>query len=364
MPVSRREFAQLVALGAGAAALGRTTFAKAAPVAPRRLIRLSANENPYGPSPAAVDAMRAALAAAPRYPDDEVDALIAAIAKLHAVSDDQIVLGDGSSEILKLAAAAFTGNERKLVMADPTFEAAGHYARAAGAQTVRVPLDAAYAHDLAKMAAVQGAGLIYVCNPNNPTASITPKETVRTFLANVPPSTAVLVDEAYHHYVESPHYESVVPLIATHPNLIVARTFSKIYAMAGIRAGYAVAQRETASRLRMQQAWDSMNVIALIGARASLGDAKHVVDGRRRNTETRNHTVASLNRLGYDVIPSAANFIMIDTRKPVKPIITAMRSQGVRVGRLFPAMPQHLRVTIGTPQEMQRFLDVFASVRA
>jgi histidinol-phosphate aminotransferase len=363
MTISRRDFAQLVAAGVGAAAFGRVRVADAATPA-RSIVRLSANENPYGPSPVALDAMRTALGVGSRYPDEEVDALTATIAKLHGVADDQVVLGDGSSEILKLAAAAFTSSDHKLVTADPTFEAIEHYARAAGADTVRVPLDANYAHDVAKMAAVPNTGVIYVCNPNNPTASITPKQSLRSFLDAVPPTTIVLVDEAYHHYAESPQYESMVPLVASHSNLIVARTFSKIYAMAGIRAGYAVAQREIANRLRNQKAWDSMNVVALTGARVSLGDQRHVADGKRRNSETKHQTVDALQRLGYTVIPSEANFIMIDTRKHVKPLIAALRDQAVYVGRLFPAMPHHLRVTIGTPQEMQRFLDAFKSLSA
>jgi histidinol-phosphate aminotransferase len=209
------------------------------------------------------------------------------------------------------------------------------------------------------MAAVPDAGIVYICNPNNPTATITPKAAVRAFLKTVPASTMVLVDEAYHHYVETDDYESVVPLVASHPNLIVSRTFSKIYAMAGIRAGYSVSSAEVASRLLSHQVWRSVNVVALSGARASLGDAKFVADGRRRNTETRAETVAAVKRLGFDVVPSEANFVMIDVRKHVKPLIASLREQGVRVGRLFPAMPQHLRVTIGTPQEMQRFIEAF-----
>ena len=362
MPLTRRDFAQLIGAGAALAALPRISIAQT-PKA-RTLVRLSANENPYGPSPVALDAMRSALAVAPRYPDDEVDEMIATIARLHNVSEDQVVLGDGSSEILKLAALAFSSPTRKVVTADPTFESIERYGRASGADTVRVPLDAKYAHDLAKMAAVQNAGVIYVCNPNNPTGSITPKAAIRSFLDAVPASTVVLVDEAYHHYVESADYESVMPLIATHPNLIVSRTFSKIFAMAGVRAGYAVASHDIAAKLRANQAFDTMNVVALMGAKASLGDAKHVTEGRQRNTETRNTTVAALNKLGFTVVPSEANFIMIDTRKHVKPLIGAMRDSGVHVGRLFPAMPQHLRVTIGTPQEMQRFLEAFQTLTA
>jgi histidinol-phosphate aminotransferase len=240
-----------------------------------------------------MDAMRAALSKGSRYPDAEHEALMDAVAKLHSVTHDQIVLGDGSGENLKLAAAVFTAPGRKLVMASPTFEAMEDYARAAGADTVKVPLNAKYEHDLEKMAAVAEAGLIYICNPNNPTATITPKAAIRAFLKTVPATTTVFVDEAYHHYAESDEYESVIPLVASHPNLVVSRTFSKIYAMAGIRAGYSVSSAEAARRMLTNQVWRSVNVVALSGARASLGDTAFVAEGRRRNTATRRDTVAA-----------------------------------------------------------------------
>src|SRR5581483_5827865 len=159
----------------------------------------------------------------------------------HGMPKECFLLGDGSSEILKLAASALTSPERSLVIAEPSFEAVAVYARARGAKVMPVPLDALFAHDLEEMA-VDGAGLVYVCNPNNPTGSITRKGALRAFVARS--RAPVLVDEAYHHYADSPEYESVVPLIASHPNLFVARTFSKIYGMAGVRLGYAIAQPE------------------------------------------------------------------------------------------------------------------------
>jgi histidinol-phosphate aminotransferase len=358
--VSRRDFGRFLGAGTIAATLPHL-FAQTPRTA---TVRLSANENPYGPSSSAMNAMRDAMRLANRYPDDENDALIETIAKLHGVSADHIILGDGSSEILKLTAAAFLGPARKVVMADPTFEALAQYARAAQADIVKVPLTPAYAHDLEKMAAVPGAGVIYICNPNNPTASITRKDTVRAFLQSVPQSAMVLVDEAYFHYADSPDYESVIPFVQMRPNLIVARTFSKIYGMAGLRCGYAVAQPSVIEKMNQQKAWDSVNVIALTGARASLLDAAHVADGRKRNSETRNGVVSALTELGYEVVPSQANFFMVNIRRPVRPVIDAIRAQGVHVGRLFPALPQHLRVTIGTPQEMQAFLVAFRTVVA
>jgi histidinol-phosphate aminotransferase len=364
--LSRREFGRLIgtgvaAFGVGAGVLARPTAETAAATPP---VRLSANENPYGASASALSAMHDSMRLAWRYPDEAAEALVETIAKLHNVSTEEVILGDGSSEILKLTAAAFAGPTRRVVMADPTFEALASYARAAGADVVKVPLDASFGHDLAKMASVGGAGVIYVCNPNNPTGSITGKQALRAFLETLPADTIALVDEAYFHYAESSDYDSVIPLVAGRPNLIVARTFSKIYGMAGVRCGYGIAQRSVIQRMQQQQAWDSMNIVALSGARVSLLDTKHVMDGRRRNSETKRQVVSTLTKLGYDVIPSQTNFIMIDIKRNVKPVISAMRDRSVHIGRLFPAMPQYLRVTIGTPEEMQQFLAAFRAVMA
>jgi histidinol-phosphate aminotransferase len=360
--LSRRAFAQLVGAGAAAAAALPTPSLLAA--APREsLIRLNANENPYGPSPAALAAIREAMPLAWRYPDEAAEKLATALAQLHGVPQNHILAGDGSSEILKLAQLAFTGPGRKLAMAVPTFEAIGIYARASGVDIVTVPLDRNYAHDLTALAATN-APLIYVCNPNNPTGSITPPNAMRAFLEKVPATTTVLVDEAYHHYADGSAYESVAPLVKSLPNLIVARTFSKIYGMAGLRCGYALAQPELIRRMEAQSQWDSLNVLALAAARASIADTQHVADGKRRNRETRDAVVASMKRMRHDVIPSHANFVMIDTGRDVKPLITALRGRGVQVGRFFPALPQHLRVTIGKPQQMDRFVEAFREVTA
>jgi histidinol-phosphate aminotransferase len=172
----------------------------------------------------------------------------------------------------------------------------------------------------------------------------------------------VLVDEAYHHYVESNDYESVIPLVKQYPNLIVARTFSKIYGMAGLRCGYCVTQRANIGRMRAHQIFDSVNIMALVAARAGIKDADHVTHGRKLNTEVKKTVCAELDTLGYRYIPSHANFMMIDLRREVRPIISALRTRGVEVGRLFPALPNFLRVTIGTAPEMKQFLDAFRQV--
>ena len=174
----------------------------------------------------------------------------------------------------------------------------------------------------------------------------------------------ILVDEAYFHYADSPDYESVIPLIKDHPNLIVARTFSKIYGMAGLRCGYCIAQRETIERMRPHQPWDSVNIMALAAAIASLNDPDQVANGKRLNSEARIFVTGELNTIGYQSIPSQANFIMIDVKRPVLPLIQAMKQRNVQVGRLFPALPNHMRVTIGKKTEMETFLSAFRQAMA
>jgi histidinol-phosphate aminotransferase len=231
--------------------------------------------------------MTAAFGLAWKYPDDTQEDLVGALAKLNQVSKEQILPGAGSGEILKVSVAAFTSADKKLVVGDPTFEACAGHAKASRAETVRVKLNASYGHDLPKMQEVSKVGLHYICNPNNPTASLTPQTELRAFLAKVPRETMVLVDEAYHHFVDSADYESVIPLVKDYPNLIVARTFSKIYGMAGLRCGYCVAQPDKIELMRAQQSWDSVSIMAIVAARASLDDNAQVENGRKQNSEVR-----------------------------------------------------------------------------
>ncbi len=307
--ISRRRFAQLLGVGAAAAVVRPTlSFAEESPRSPSTgVVRLSANENPYGPSLKAHKAMHDASGVCCRYPDEQNDVLIEKLAKINGVNREQIVLGDGSSEILKLCAETFTGPAQgKLIAADPTFEAILEYAQANGAEVVKVPLTSSFAHDLPKMSAAAKNGLIYICNPNNPTASITPKNELREFIAKSPRESMILVDEAYFHYADSPDYDSLIPLVKNHPNLIVARTFSKIYGMAGLRCGYCVAQKPTIDRMRPFQMWDSVNIMALAAASASLDDVDQVNNGRRLNGEAKTFVTAELGKMGYKQIPSQA----------------------------------------------------------
>lgn len=391
--MSRRGFAKLMGVGAVSIVVTRPGLAfpeqllwrskVAASALANDVVRLSSNENPYGPSPQALKAMTKAFELAWRYPDEHTDILIETIAKINNVDSGQVALGNGSGEILKVCASAFTGPTSEsqkpielakptrgpalefvpgrgtLVVADPTFEAILNHARVNRANVVKVPLTKTFAHDLKAMLAASQEGLIYICNPNNPTASITPKNEIREFIKAVPPQTMILVDEAYFHYADSADFESVVPMVKDYPNLIVARTFSKIYGMAGLRCGYCIAQRETLRRMRPHQTWDSVNIMALAAAIASLNDSEHLANGQRWNKQTRQFVSNEIKKLGFQHIPSEANFIMIDLKRPVRPVIDALRQRSVQVGRVFPALPNHMRVTIGKQSEMEAFLGAF-----
>jgi len=360
--ISRRTFAGTLGFAVGATLLD-TKLARTAAAAARGSetigpILLNSNENPYGPSPKALEALLAANPLTNRYPDDAEDAMRAAIAKHHGVSPEQVVLGCGSSEILQMADLAFTGPGRKAVAAAPTFEAVLNYARVLRAEPVTVPLTPDFRHDLPKMAAAcqGGAGLVYVCNPNNPTGTIVSGDELASFAARVPSSTAILVDEAYFHFVEEPSYRSGLELIAKHPNVVVARTFSKIYGMAGLRLGYAVGSKERIQQMAKYATFSNANSAVLAAALASLSDPGLVPRQRALLNDVRRSLVAEMARQGRRTIPSQTNFLMIDVGGDVAPVIKAFRERNILVGRKFPALPNWLRVTIGTPEEIRVFV--------
>lgn len=359
--VSRRDFARAVGATLGASLLAPDlaragTSPSAKP--PAATIRLDSNENPYGPSPKALEAMERSQAVAARYPDALEDKVVAAVAALHGTAPDQVLLGCGSGEILRIAGLAFLGPGRKVVAAEPTFEAVLRHARVMRAEPIKVPLSADHRHDLPRMAAACDGrtGLVYVCNPNNPTGTIVTRDEMATFLERVPKTATVLVDEAYHHFVESPRYASASEWIGKVPNLLVVRTFSKIYGLAGMRLGYGVGRKETIEAMRPHQIWSNANAAVLEAALASLEDPGLVPRYRRAMNETRRWLCSELQKDGRVVIPSEANFVMIDIGSDVEPVIAALRARDILVGRRFPSLPAWLRVSIGTPEETRIFL--------
>ncbi|HKQ96828.1 MAG TPA: histidinol-phosphate transaminase [Candidatus Polarisedimenticolia bacterium] len=359
--LSRREFVGAAGALVGAAWLPGSSVDAAVPSGP---VRLDSNENPYGPSPAALEAMVRSQAAAARYPDPLETPLTEDLARQHHVTPEQVVLGCGSGEILKMADAAFLAPGKTIVAAEPTFEAVLRFAGLERADSVKVPLDREHRHDLQAMAKAIDArtALVYVCNPNNPTGTIVSGRALEAFIAAVPKGVVVLVDEAYHHFVEDPSYQSAAERLADHPDLVVVRTFSKIHGLAGMRLGYAVGSKERIAALRPHAVWSNGNAAVLEAARASLADTANLARLKRMLNDTRRWLVDELKADGRTVIPSEANFVMIDLGTDVGPVIQALHDRGVRPGRRFPAMPQWLRVSIGTRPETAAFLDALRSV--
>jgi histidinol-phosphate aminotransferase len=329
-------------------------------------IRLDSNENPYGPGPVALDAIRAAFGEASRYPDVPALDLAAAIARFHGVADDHVLLGAGSGEVLRMAVFAFTSPTRPLVAGLPTFEDPGRHAEVAGASVRAVRVDSQLKLDLKGMAdQVNGAGLVFFCNPNNPTATVHSAQAVADFVKTVnrtSPETVIMVDEAYHHYVEDPSYATALPLALENPRVLVCRTFSKIYGMAGLRIGYAVGRPETLRALRRHKLPNSINVLGASAAIAALDQKDHLARQRKLNHDVREMTRRAFESLGVKVGASEANFIMADIRRDSKQFQDDCRKLGVLVGRPFPPLMTYARISIGTEAEMQRAIDVFKKV--
>ena len=363
MSVTRRNFLRNVGIGAAAAGavtalpLGETLLFAEPPRAarPGGPIQLNSNENAYGAFPSVHAAMQRALEECNRYPED--DHFCERVAALHKVNVEQVLAGCGSGEILKIAASAFTGPGKKLVQASPTFEALGAYARSVGAEVVRVPLDKNYAHDLDAMLAACGpdTGLVYICNPNNPTASLTPRSDLETFLRKLPPHVTVLMDEAYHHFVESPDYASFLDRPVDDERLLVARTFSKVYGLAGARLGYSVAPLKVTQVMRPHRLFDSGNQMVLHGAMAALEDSAAMHAAVQRNARDREEFLRQARGRKIPVVPSQANFLMVHTGRPARDGIAHFRQHNIAVGRPFPPMETYLRVSLGRPAEMQAF---------
>lgn len=368
LPTSRRRFLQLA--GTGLALAGNPLAAVAG--TPRPLaasptrsdpapILLNFNECPYGPSPAAQQAARDSVAASGRYQFALAGELRDAFADGEQLDPKQVRLFPGSSEPLNRAALLWTGPEAALVTADPTFETLGEMAAARGARVQRIALRADGAHDVRAMvdaARQQPTGLIYICNPNNPTGSITPRADLDWLLANKPAATRVLLDEAYLQYSEQ---ASLASETGKRDDLIVLRTFSKLYGMAGLRLGVAIAAPARLAELATLGD-NPLPVPALAAGLASLRDPLLVPQRRLQNAQVRQATIAWLGKRGFACIPSEANCFMVDVGRNGAEWVAAMKAQGVVIGRSWPIWPQRVRVTVGSEAEMERFREAFAIV--
>ncbi|QJX00860.1 pyridoxal phosphate-dependent aminotransferase [Frigoriglobus tundricola] len=362
---SRRDLYRRALLAAGAALPLCTEAVLAQDVKsianiPPDAVRLNANENPLGPCPAALDALRNVAAQGNRYPFRLTETFVRAMAEAGGVPASHVLPAAGSSDPLHRVVLAFTSPSRPLVVASPGYEAPERAARFVGAKVISVPLRKDYSHDTRAMVkADANAGVIYICNPNNPTGTVTAKADIEYVVANKPKGCVVLIDEAYIHYAKTTG--SAASLVAA-SDVIVLRTFSKIYGMAGLRAGAALGRPDLLEKLGGFAGMNFLPATGLAAAVASLEDKKVVPDRCKAVSDVREDLFAWLERKGYGFIPSEANMVMIDGKKPGRELMAALLKEKVAVGRTWAALPTHVRVTIGTPEEMTKFKTAFEKV--
>jgi histidinol-phosphate aminotransferase len=385
MSVSRRSFvASLSAGGVGVLAgplvnwRGREHLHALQGVSERRadrllatrpgMIRIDSNENPNGPGQRVYDVIRRTVVQSNRYPILGEDELIAAIAKASGVKVENIVLGCGSGEVLRAAVQAFTSPTRGLVSPDPTFEAPANFAKFLGHPVVTPKVDAKLRLDLDAMRdAARGAGLVFLCNPNNPTATVHSRSDVTAFVeqvARISPETVTLVDEAYHEYVESPAYGTMMSVALSNPRVVVARTFSKVFGMAGLRVGYLVGTPDTLKKVSSWILGSNISQLSLVAATTAVADAAHIAEEQKKNAETRAFARKIFEAAGYTVPAAEANFFMVDVRRDAKAFKLECVKHLVAIGRQFPSLPTYVRVSVGTMPEMKKAEEVFRTVLA
>ncbi len=378
--VSRRPFVGGVAAALGYAGLGPDldVFAQAgsaAAQAPRAratvdeydaMAKLANNENPYGPPESVMQAMTKAMKYANRYayPDGGI---IQAIADHHGVKPENVITGAGSSEILCIADAAFLQGGKKVIGVDPTYQTIYAYATGTKSEAIRLPLRKDYGQDIPLMISAvkhnyRDVGLVYLCTPTNPTGKIVTKQEVKQLLDGIPDDVPVLIDEAYHHFVNDPSYATSVPYVLEGRQVIIARTFSKIVGLAGMRLGYGIAPKELVARMRTYSINYGTNAPVKWGGVAALKDTAAQEKVKKLNTELRTKTTSELQAMGYEVIPSEGTFFMVNVRRHVVPVAEEFKKRGVLVGRPFPPMVEHLRVSVGTADEMDRFMAAFKEI--
>ncbi len=374
----RRDFIRAGAFSGIAAGTAGTLAGSAQPLAAmplwggRRMpdggVRLNANENPLGIAPAAKEAVLEAMTLANRYPFEQHAALVAKVAAGHEIAEGQIVLGTGSAEVLQMAVQAFAAPRARLVMADPTYEAVTNYQRTESYELVKVPLNANYEHDLGRMReAAESSGrpaLVYLCNPNNPTATITPSADIDAWIADAPEHVFFLSDEAYIEYVEDKRMWSAMRWIEEKRNVLVVKTFSKIYGMAGLRLGYGIAHPDTAARLSDFASRNNINQLALAAGNASFRDKALLEKSRKTNSQARMIVETTLDELGLERLPTQTNFLMHRVSGDQATYRNRMAEAGFLVGRDFPPMLDWSRLSFALPEDMERFCETLRDFRA
>ena len=363
---SRRNFGRIAAMmGAGAAALpfyNEPALAQLSKVnAPPDAVMINANENPLGPCPEAREAVHNMIQYGGRYRYSEADKVVRLLEEQEGLKQGYVRVHPGSSGPLHQAVLAFTSPTKPFVVADPGYEAGARAARFIGAKVINVPLTKSYTHDVKAMAAASpDAGLIYICNPNNPTGTLTPQSEIEWLIANKPKGSVVMIDEAYTHLTEAPFNSH---LVAADKDVVILRTFSKIYGMAGLRAGAAFARPDLQDRISGFSS-TMMPITGMAAASASL-EVKNLVPERRKLIAgVRNETFTFLDKHNFKFVPSVSNCFMVDVKRPGNQIVTAMRTEKVYIGRVWPSWPNYVRVTVGTAEEMKKFQAAFLKVMA
>jgi histidinol-phosphate aminotransferase len=362
---SRRAFLGSTAAASAALALGVITepMLAAQDLQPPHVeggVLINANENPLGPCAAARTALTNIIPQAGRYRFDLRHDLMETFASSFGLKSDQVLPFAGSSEPLHFTIIAYTSPTKSFVNANPTYEAGFMAARARGAREVKVPLTAKYAHDVkAMLAAAPDAGVFYICSPNNPTGTVTPHEDIEYLVEHKPKGSIVMVDEAYLHFCDEP---SAIDLVKAGKDIVVLRTFSKIYGMAGVRCGFAIARPDILSEIDRFAGENPMPVTACAAAIASLKDATVVPERKQQTAKIRAATFAWLDQNGYKYIPSQSNCFLLETGRTGREVIAAMAKQNVYIGRVWPIYPTHVRITIGTSDEMEQFQVAFDKV--
>jgi len=331
------------------------------------LAKINFNENPYGPSEKVMEAMQYAFKYSMRYgyPDGGITQ---AIADHHGVGTENVLLGAGSGEILEVVGLTWLDTSKKVVGVEPSYGSVYTHASGIDADALLLPLEPNHRQNIPRMIDAtrrnaRDVGFVYLCNPNNPTGVPVSADEVRDLLDGIPEDVPVLIDEAYHHFVEDPAYETAIPYVLEGRRVVVARTFSKIYGMAAMRLGYAIAPADMIERMRVYST-GSTNALVMWGGAAALEDVESERWVRETTLRLRKRTAADLEGLGYEVIPSDTNFLMVHIRRPVQEAAAAFRERGVLVGRPFPPMLEHMRVSVGTESEMDRFMNAFEDIFA
>jgi histidinol-phosphate aminotransferase len=341
------------------------TFSGASPLATRDpifnddIVRLDYNESPYGPCAPAVKAMELGARQSGRYYYEQQVRLIELFAEQNHLPSDHVAVFCGSRSPLQYAMALYAG-QRSVVTAAPTYDSVANGAEALGAKVHEVPLDDRHAHDVRGMlAADDQAGVIYLCNPNNPTGTLTPYEDIKHLVVNKPTGCLAIIDEAYIHFSDA---QPCLGLPIKHPDVLVLRTFSKLYGMAGARLGLAIAAPEVLDKLQRLNGHNFISVGASLGGIASLQQPQLVAERKQTNRRVLQDTVGQLQAAGYRCTDAQANCFMVALRRPAAPVIDALAKRGVQVGRVFEAWPDWMRVTVGTHEQMQSFLKAFHQV--